>query len=431
MLEIKPNADVASRQRVYLDHAATSFPKAPGVLDAMVRYANALGASPGRGAYAEARASGELLWECRERIHRLIRGGRDATRDDGPERVVFTLNCSDALNLAIRGVVGRAVRATRAPAHVVTTAMDHNSVLRPLNELAERGEVEHTVVPADPETGIVDADAVLRAVRGDTALVAVVHASNVSGSVQPVERIGPRLRERGIPFLVDAAQTVGHLPIDVDAMDVSLLAFPGHKGLLGPLGTGGLYIAPGMERLVETVREGGTGSRSESDMQPTELPDRYEPGSHNAIGLIGLSEGVRWLLERGVERVAAHERELTRAFLDDFERAQAASGGALRLLGPRTTEGRVGVFSVVLEGVQPAALAKRLEDEFGLLTRAGLHCAPRVHETFGTRTHARGDSFAGATRLSVGAFTTMEDVRRATEALRVCAEGLVGVASGS
>lgn len=431
MLETKPNAKTASRERVYLDNAATSFPKAPGVMDAMARYASELGASPGRGAYAEARESGELLWECRERIHRLIRGGRDATREDGPERVVFTLNCSDALNLAIRGVVSHAVRATRAPAHVVTTAMDHNSVLRPLHELAERGDVERTIVPAAPETGIVDADAVLRAVRGDTALVAVVHASNVSGSVQPVERIGPRLRERGIPFLVDAAQTVGHIPIDVEEMGVSLLAFPGHKGLLGPLGTAALYLAPGMERLVDTVREGGTGSRSESDTQPMELPDRYEPGSHNAIGLIGLSEGVRWLLERGMDRVAAHERELTREFLEGFERAREASGGMLRLLGPRTAEGRVGVFSVVLEGVEPAALAKRLEDEFGLLTRAGLHCAPRAHETFGTRTHPRGESFAGATRLSVGAFTTVEDVRRATEALRVCAAGLVGVASGS
>ena len=183
-----------------------------------------------------------------------------------------------------------------------------------------------------------------------------------------------------------------------------------------------------MERLVDTVREGGTGSRSESDTQPTELPDRYEPGSHNAIGLIGLSEGVRWLLERGVDRVAAHERELTRAFLEGFERAREARGGAIRLLGPRTTEGRVGVFSVALDGVEPATLAKRLEEEFGVLTRAGLHCAPRAHETFGTRTHARGDSFAGATRLSVGAFTTIEDVRRATVALGVCAAGMVGVA---
>lgn len=428
MLEIKPNADAALRERVYLDHAATSFPKAPGVLDAMVRYARDLGASPGRGAYAEARASGELLWECRERIHRLIRGGRGPTREDGPERVVFTLNCSDALNLAIRGAVCRAVRTTNAPAHVVTTAMDHNSVLRPLHELEERGEVERTIVAADPESGIVDADAVLRAVRGDTALVAVVHASNVSGSVQPVGQIGPRLRERGIPFLVDAAQTLGHIPLDVDDLGISLLAFPGHKGLLGPLGTGGLYLAPGMERLVDTVREGGTGSRSESDTQPTELPDRYEPGSHNAIGLIGLSEGVRWLLERGVDRVATHERALTREFLEGFERAREASGGALRLLGPKTVADRVGVFSVALEGVEPAALARRLEEEFGVLTRAGLHCAPRAHETFGTRTHPRGESFAGATRLSVGAFTTMDDVRRATEALGVCAAGMVGVA---
>jgi len=410
-IEAKPSR---TGRRIYLDNAATSFPKPACVVEAMTRYAHDLGASPGRGAYDEARASGELLWRCREALLRIAHGGRGAER---PERVIFTLNCSDALNLAIRGVVGRAARAAGAPAHVVTTAMDHNSVLRPLNELRERGEAEFTVVRADPATGAVDPDDALRAVRGDTALVAMVHASNVSGSVQPVGAIGPRLRERGVPFLVDAAQTIGHLPLDMDALGIDLLAFPGHKGLLGPLGTGALVLRDGMEQLLETVREGGTGSKSEQDTQPTDLPDRFEPGSHNAIGIAGLLAACEWLTEKGVEGVAAHERTLTRAFL---ERLTPLLGSGLRLLGPQGTDGRVGVFSVAAEGVAPADLARRLETEFGVLSRAGLHCAPRAHETFGTRTHPLGAEYAGATRLSFGAFTTVDEVERAAEAVGAC-----------
>jgi cysteine desulfurase family protein len=402
--------------RVYLDNAATSYPKPPCVIDAMTRYAEELGASPGRGAYDEARRSGEMLWRCREALNRLAHGGRTV---DGAERVIFTLNCSDALNLAIHGVVGRSYRLNGVPPHVVTTAMEHNSVLRPLNELRDRGEVEFTVVPADPETGIVDPDDVLRAVRGDTGLVAVVHASNVSGSIQPIEHIGPVLRERGVPFLVDAAQTIGHVPIDMDAMSVDLLAFPGHKGLLGPLGTGALVLGEGMDKLVDTVREGGTGSRSEDDTQPRELPDKYEPGSHNAIGIAGLLASCEWLLEpgRGVEGIARHERELTEAFLRGIE---PLMGESVRLLGPQSATNRVGVFGLAQDGTQPSVFAWRLENEFGVLGRAGLHCAPRAHETFGTRTHPLGAEYAGATRLSVGAFTTMDNVKLAVRAVEFC-----------
>jgi cysteine desulfurase family protein len=415
MLEVKPNQP-AGGGRIYLDNAATSYPKPPCVIEAMTRYAEELGASPGRGAYDEARRSGELLWKCREALLRLAHGGRSV---EGAERVIFTLNCSDALNLAIRGVVHNAICRTGAPPHVVTTAMEHNSVLRPLNELRGRGEVEFTIVPADPETGIVDPDDVLRAVRGDTALVAVVHASNVSGSIQPIGRIGSVLRDRGVPFLVDAAQTIGHLPIDMDAAGVDLLAFPGHKGLLGPLGTGALVMREGMDELVDTVREGGTGSRSEEDTQPRELPDKYEPGSHNAIGIAGLLASCEWLLEpgRGVEGIARHERELTEAFLRGIE---PLMGESVRLLGPQSATNRVGVFGLAQDGTQPSVFAWRLENEFGVLGRAGLHCAPRAHETFGTRTHPLGAEYAGATRLSVGAFTTMDNVKLAVRAVEFC-----------
>ena len=408
-------------RRLYFDNAATSFPKPPEVLRAMTDYAERLGASPGRGAYREAREAGEILDRCRRRLARLV-GAESA------EHVVFTLNTTDALNLAIRGVLDGAGPG----AHAVTTAMDHNSVLRPLNELVERTGVRRTVVPADPATGLVDPEDVRRAVEPGTRLVAAVHASNVTGTLQPVAEIGRVCRDAGVPFLVDAAQTVGHIPIDVGAMNIDLLAFPGHKGLLGPLGTGGLVIRPGLERTLSTVREGGTGSASELPVQPRSLPDRYEPGSHNAIGIAGLDAALAWLEERTVESIAAHERELTRRFLDGLRDASGAPRAGLRLLGPATEADRVGVFAVVAEGLAPSALADRLERDHGVLTRPGLHCAPHAHETFGRSPADVGPGAEpGATRFSLGPFLTADDVDHATGALAALGAGSAGPAAAA
>ncbi len=406
-------------RRIYLDNAATSFPKPPCVHEAMARYATTLGASPGRGAYEEARQSAELMQSARSSIARFIGA-------ESPERVIFTLNTSDALNLALRGLLeGLPPQTTGSPLpHVVTTEMDHNSVLRPLNALEEQGRLTQTRVPVDPETGIVDPQAVLNAVRPETFLVAVVHASNVTGSLQPIEQIGAGCSEKGVPLLVDAAQTIGHMPIDVRTMKVDLLAFPGHKGLLGPLGTGGLYIRPGLESRIEPVRHGGTGSVSESDRQPDTLPDKYEPGSHNAIGLIGLGAAVGWITERGIDSLHEHERLLTGVFLEEFLAGGSPPAG-MRLLGPHTPEGRVGVFAITLEGVTPAELADRLESDFGVLSRSGLHCAPGAHQTFGTHPEAVGNEMAGATRLSVGPFVTVDDIAHAARSLRTIAAGQV------
>jgi len=290
-------------------------------------------------------------------------------------------------------------------------------------------EPEPTLVPADPATGLIDPDDIRRAIGPSTRLVAVVHGSNVTGTVQDIGAIGRVCREAGVPLLVDAAQTLGHIPIDVRAMGIDLLAFPGHKGLLGPLGTGGLYIRPGLERRLATVREGGTGSVSESDRQPETMPDKYEPGSHNAIGIIGLSEGVAWLLDRGIESVAAHERALTRRFLDGI--AGDGDDGllpGLRLLGPPDCAHRVGVFSIVVDGLAPGRLADLLEQRHGILTRAGLHCAPLAHQTFGRDPEATGPDHAGATRLSLGPFLTAEDVDVATGAIAEVCRG-VGAAT--
>lgn len=398
-------------RRIYFDNAATSFPKPPAVLEAMTRYATQLGASPGRGAYAEAKESATLLQRCRERLCRLI--AADPRR---AEQVIFTLNTSDALNLAIRGVV----LARSGPRHVITTAFDHNSVLRPFNALCERDpEVTQTRVACDPSTGLVDPNDIRKAIRPDTCLIAVVHGSNVTGTMQPIDAVGRIAREHGVLFCVDAAQTLGHVPIDVNQTAIDLLAAPGHKGLLGPLGTGVLWIRPGVEQQMTTIREGGTGSVSELDVQPTFLPDRFEPGSHNAIGIVGLSEGVKWILDRGVASLWEHEQRLTRAMLDALGDCEG-----LTLYGPATSADRCGVFSVRLEGYDdPVALSVALEERHGLLTRSGIHCAPRAHRTLGT------DALGGTTRFSVGPFVTEDDVRYAGEALRELAGAASRVAS--
>ncbi len=389
----------------YFDNAATSFPKPPSVATAMYRFMTENGA-PGRGTYSSARDAGRLIVQCRERINRLINGAE-------PNNVIFTHNTTDALNLAIKGVMEAARLASRTrKLHIVSTSMEHNSVLRPVNALIQRvGGVEWTKVDVNPSTGLVDPSDVRRAIRpGETALVAVNHASNVTGTIQPVGEVGRFCRELDVLYLVDGAQSLGHTLVDVATMNIDLLAFPGHKGLLGPTGTGGLYLRPGIERRVATVREGGTGSVSEQEVHPTAMPDRYEAGSHNTVGIAGLSEGVAWLLERGVERVRAHEIELMRPLLEAIDRDEL---GGFVLLGSRHAADRVGVFSFTHESIEPQEAAVLLENGFGILSRAGLHCAPLAHRAFGTAPPLG----KGAVRLSFGPFTTLEDVRCAVAAL--------------
>ncbi len=401
---------------MYLDNAATSYPKPACVHEAMSRYATELGASPGRGTYRESVEGGRIIASCRRGLARLL-------GCSSPDHVVFTLNASDALNLAINGIAHHE-RAKRArdglsgPVHFVATTMDHNSVLRPLNALKADpvgAPVEWTCVEADPATGLVEPGAIRAAIRPETAMVIVVHASNVSGTLQPVASFGDVCRAAGVPLLVDAAQTAGRLPIDCEAMGIDLLAFPGHKHLLGPLGTGGLIIRPGMEDRLDPVRTGGTGTVSELDVHPASMPDRYEPGSHNTIGIAGLDAGVAWILERGVDALWAHERSLIERTLEGLADAEAFPG--LDLVGPTDAAHRVGVFSVRHETLGPGELATLLEGEFGVLTRAGIHCAPRAHATFATR------DTGGAARFSFGPFTTAAQVDAVLAALRaICGE---------
>ena len=389
-------------QRIYCDNAATSFPKPPQVLKAMVNYAENIGASAGRGAYAEARESAVVIRTCRERLNKFFNG-------ENPDHFIFTLNCSDALNMVIHGLL-------KPGDHAVCIAMDHNSILRPLNELTSRGIISHTRVPVQARTGLVDPADIRAALTPRTRLIAIGQGSNVTGTVQHIDEIGKIAGAVGVPFLVDAAQTAGHIPIDVQAQGIDFLACPGHKGLLGPLGTGILYIRPGMEKQLSTIREGGTGSVSERDTQPEFMPDRFEPGSHNAIGITGLSEAVQWLLDQGINTMAAHQRTMCEAFI-----AGITGVAGLEYFGPQTVADRVGVFSVRIAGMDPLVLANELEEQFGILTRPGLHCAPAAHQTIGTDQPVISGGIAGTTRLSFGAFNTSEHIRTVVAALTALA----------
>lgn len=399
--------------RLYLDNAATSFPKPPGVYEAMLRYGKEVGGTAGRGMYFEAREGGRLIRQCRDRINTLING-------EDPDHIIFTLNTTDALNLAIKGIIRhRLLTAPGKPVHIVATEMEHNSVLRPLNALAEetRNQVQWSCVDADPQTGRFTAEAVMAAVTPDTALVAILHASNVTGAIQPAAEIGAACRSRNIPVLLDAAQSVGHIPFDAQQLQADLIALPGHKGLLGPLGTGALYIRPGIEQILRPQREGGTGSSSESERQPDTLPDKYEPGSQNAIGIVGLGEAVKWLNARGPETMANHEHELCQAMLEGLEEIGALNGrGGLKLLGPHTATNRINVFSMTHESLSAQEIAAIMEQKYGILGRAGLACAPRAHKLLGTTN--------GAYRLSTGPFNTLEDIHYACRSLGELCESM-------
>lgn len=379
-------------ERLYLDNAATSFPKPPEVFEAMRHYAETLGASAGRGAYREAIETGEMLADCRRRLARLI-GCRK------PEQIVFTFNCTGALNQAIKGIL-------RQGDHVVATTMEHNSVLRPIHALQAQGVIEASFVAADRESGFVRPGDIIAALRPNTRLVCLVHGSNVTGTLQAVDEVGAEARRRGIRFLVDAAQTVGHVPIDVGALAVDLLAMPGHKGLMGPLGTGALYVRDGVEAELMPLMDGGTGSVSELPVQPAFMPDRFESGSHNAIGLAGLAAALKWIETETVASLHAHDRQLSERFVG---RTTGIDG--LTVYGPSEARQRVAVFSVRMEGLEPEELSALLDTEFGVQTRSGIHCAPFAHETIGTRD--RG----GTTRLSFGAFNTIADVDRTADCL--------------
>jgi len=380
---------------IYLDNAATSFPKPEGVYAALDHFARHSLANPGRAGHKMALAAEHTLDDARHRLNRFFNGR-------SPDRWVFTLNGTDALNMALKGVLNDGD-------HVVTTDLEHNSVSRPLVALAEAGRITLTRVPADGG-GTVDPAAIEAAFTPRTRLVAVTHASNVLGTIQPVETIGRLVRGRDALFLVDAAQTAGVVPLDVQAACIDLLAFPGHKSLLGPTGTGALYVGP--RAHLRPWREGGTGGDSSTPTQPKELPYYLEGGTPNVLGIAGLLAGLNFVEERGVDAVRRHEVELC-------DRLRAALGElpGFQVFGHDDPTRRVGTVSFRCEMLPAGDLGAILDQSFDIAVRPGLHCSPYIHKSLGSYPD-------GLVRVSPGPFNTVADIDRLIEALREVTGGI-------
>lgn len=375
---------------IYLDHAATSWPKPPVVAEAMVRFLEEVGANPGRSAHSRSIEAARIVYGARDAVAELF-GVRD------PSRVVFGFNLTEALNLALQGLL-------KPGDHVITSGLEHNAMMRPLRALEAKGVVV-TVSPMTPD-GDIDLVQLEAAIRPETVLIAINHASNVSGMRQPISQVGRIARAHHLLFLVDSAQTGGCFPIDMEDSKIDLLAFTGHKSMMGPTGTGGLVIGSrvDLDRFEPLVR-GGTGSLSESDEQPAFLPDRYESGTPNVVGLAGLEAGVRWVLQQKVVTILQREEELTQQLIDGLS---AIPG--LQLLGRGDASIQTPTVSFQLADIEPSEIGLRLDEDHGILCRVGLHCAPAAHRTLGT--------FPGGTvRLSLGPFIESHEIDRALEAI--------------
>lgn len=366
---------------IYLDHAATSWPKPQAVVDAVVHAMQYDAANPGRGSHAMSVRAGRILFDARKQLSKLF-------HIRNPNDISFAANTTIALNQGIKGWL-------KAGDHVVATAVEHNSVRRPLEFLKQEIGITVTYVEADAE-GYVSPFTVKEALRPNTSLVVMIHSSNLLGSILPVAEIGEITRRAGIKFLVDAAQSAGVLELDVEAMGIDMLAFPGHKGLLGPQGTGGLYLHPDLN--LTPLLHGGTGSQSELAEQPSVRPDRYESGTPNTPGIAGLAAGVRYILSETTNLIYAREWDLTCRMMEGL-----ASINGLRVLGPSIGKPRTGIASFVIDGIDASELAFKLDQQYDIATRAGFHCTPLAHYSAGT-------TKTGAVRASIGYSTTLQDV---------------------
>ena len=364
---------------IYLDNAATSSPKPQAVVDEVQRALTQYNANPGRSGHSAALEAARCVYSARQALAQLINAGEDAC-------IAFCFNCTDALNLGIKGLLCRGD-------HVISTMLEHNSVLRPLSELSSRNQIALTLISPGPD-GMVDPRSIARAMRKNTRLIAVTHASNVTGAIQPVAAIGDLARQKGVPFLIDGAQALGMLPVDVEKLKCDLYAFPGHKSLLGPQGTGGLYIRGGLQ--LSTLREGGTGTDSDSMLQPADAPERYESGTVNLPGIAGLRRGVEMVQERQ-SQIMMHERELTTALQEGI----AAMEDAV-LYSPRDEAARAAIVSFNLGDFSSSELADALARR-GFAVRGGLHCAPGAHRVLGTMQR-------GAVRASIGWANNFEEI---------------------
>jgi cysteine desulfurase / selenocysteine lyase len=376
---------------IYLDNAATSWPKPERVYEMLGEFLKHSGANPGRSGHRMAASAAGSLDRTRNRLAALFNA-------PGPERVIFTLNATDALNLAIKGIL-------TAGDHAISTAMEHNSVRRPLKALEKQG-VTTTKVPADNE-GFVSVDDVRDALRPDTKLIAVTHASNVNGALQPIADIAQVAREHGALLLVDAAQTAGTIPIDMAELGVDLMAFPGHKALMGPPGTGALLIGDRVDLdELATVREGGTGGNSEEDVQPRELPAKYEAGTHNTVGIAALGAALDFLADVGFEEAGQRELEMAWRLVEGL-----TGQSGVNILNPSEPDRHVAVVSITVDGWEPAEFGTTLDSAFEIACRTGLHCAPEACETLGVFPR-------GTIRFSPGYWTTPDEIDQTVHAIR-------------
>ena len=378
--------------RTYLDNASTTFPKPPYVAEAVCAYMTEMGTNVGRGEYASAFDTEDMVFDVRAALCRLFEGP-DASD------VVFTRNVTEALNLVLKGCL-------RAGDHVVVSSMEHNAVMRPLMQLAARGVAFDRAQCASD--GTLDVAKVERLLRPSTRAVVMTHASNVCGTILPVEKVGEVCRAHGVPLIVDAAQTAGVIPLSMRECGASAICFTGHKGLLGPQGIGGCVLDPELAAQLDALVAGGTGSSSDSEEMPSFMPDRLEAGTPNLPGIAGLGAALSWLGEKGMDAVRGHELVLTQRFLDGL--APLAATGRARVVGLPGTEGRTGVVSIQTPGHDLAQVAHDLDARFGIQTRVGLHCAPGAHKTLGTFP-------TGTIRFSLGWANTEADVDLAISAL--------------
>jgi len=373
---------------IYLDNAATSWPKPECVYQAIGEFLRTKGGNPGRDGHSMSVAAAEAVEETRALVARLVHAPRK-------ERVIFTLNCTDALNMGLKGLL-------REGDHVITSCIGHNSLVRPLIKLEHQGVNVTRLLPST-ETGAVSAREIEEAITKHTRLVVMTHASNVTGTIQPIEAYGAIARKHHLIFMVDAAQTAGQYPIDVQGANIDLLAFSGHKGLLGPPGTGVLYVGNRVD--LDSLREGGTGSDSELEEQPGLLPFRHESGTVNSVGIAGLGAGLNFVFAEGLDRIRTHEHHLTDILLKGLGRISGVTIYAAAEGSPQAP-----VISFVIEGYGPGEVGMILDQAFDIKVRTGLHCAPAAHKTLGTFP-------SGTIRLSPGYFNTAEEISKTLQAV--------------
>lgn len=372
---------------IYFDNAATSWPKPPAVREALEAYFGLAGGNPGRSGHRMSIAAAQVVEEARDNLAELL-------GVDDPTRIALTKNATEGLNIAIRGLLSPGD-------HAITSSIEHNSVMRPLRALEEIG-LDLTVVPCGTD-GTLDPSSVRDALRPETRLIVTLHGSNVMGSLLPIGDIATIARNAGVPYLVDASQTAGAMPIDAPVLGVDMVAMTGHKGLLGLTGTGGLYLSEGID--VPPLMRGGTGSRSDLETQPEFMPDALESGTLNVAGFAGLAAGVRHLLDVGVDKVAAHERDLVARFLDGAGRLDGVVA-----YGPESLDDRCGVISFNVEGLTSSEVGTLLDQRYGIMSRVGLHCAPGAHRTIGTFP-------TGTVRFGLSVFNTIEEIDVALQGL--------------